>query len=275
MQRNKPSNTFSFPNKTLKLGMTKAFFYDRYCPENTKGLRKYEILRATIMAAIQDGYWQTGIQLPTELELSKITPFSLGTVQKAIGTLTREGFLHRKRGLGTFVIPIERRIGGPWIFRFITPDGLDFYPMSTKVIKKKIVVSKEAWAPWLTEGKPSKKILQMDRLIYVEQYVFYSKYFLDPDKFPIIMNTPVKNLHSANFAGLIQDAYKIPLKKVDRTIECTTFPEEVNTALNLPKKNKGVLVEIKATENQDSPIFFQQLFLPADGPKLFFGQNGF
>jgi hypothetical protein len=89
------------------------------------------------------------------------------------------------------------------------------------------------------------------------------------------MNTPTKNLDSANFIGLIQDAHNIQLKKVDRTIECTTFPTEINLALNLPKKNKGVLVEIKATGNQESPIFFQQLFLPADGPKLFFGQNGF
>jgi GntR family transcriptional regulator len=255
--------------------MTEAIFYKKYRPKHLEGLRKHEILRATIMAAIQDGHWETGIQLPTELELSKITPFSLGTVQKAVGSLTREGLLHRKRGLGTFVIPIERRIGGPWIFRFITPDGLGFYPMSTKVIKKKIITSKEQWSPWLTEGKPSKKILQIDRLIYVDQYVFYSQYFLDPAKFPIIMNTPTKNLDSANFIGLIQDAYKVQLKNVDRTIECTTFPAEINSALNLPKKNKGVLGEIKATGNHDSPIFFQQLFLPADGPKLFFAQNGF
>ena len=255
--------------------MTEAIFYKKYRPKSSEGLRKHEILRATIMAAIQDGYWETGIQLPTELELSKVTPFSLGTVQKAIGSLTREGLLHRKRGLGTFVIPIERRIGGPWIFRFITPDGLSFYPMSTKVIKRKIIASKEDWSTWLTEGKASKSILQIDRLIYVGQYVFYSRYFIDPIQFPIIMNTPVKNLDNANFVGLIQDAHKIQLNKVDRTVECTSFPTEINLALNLPKKNKGVLVEIKATGNYDSPIFFQQLFLPADGPKLFFGQNGF
>ena len=86
---------------------------------------------------------------------------------------------------------------------------------------------------------------------------------------------PNQNLDSANFIGLIQDAHNVQLKKVDRTIECTTFPNEINLALNLPKKNKGVLVQIKATGTKDSPIFFQQLFLPADGPKLFFGQNGF
>ena len=260
---------------TQRKHMTEASFYKKYCPKNQEGMRKYEILRATIMAAIQDGYWQIGIQLPTELELSKITPFSLGTVQKAIGSLTREGLLHRKRGLGTFVIPIEKRIGGPWIFRFTTPDGLNFYPMSTKVIKKKIITSDEAWSAWLTKGKASKKILQIDRLIYVEQYVFYSKYFLDPAQFPIMMNTPIKNLDSANFVGLIQDAYKIQLQKVDRTVECTIFPDEINSALNLPKKNIGVLVEIKATGKHDLPIFFQQLYLPINGPKLFFGQNGF
>ena len=255
--------------------MTEAIFYKKYCPRSIEGLRKHEILRATIMAAIQDGYWGAGVQLPTEIEFSRITPFSLGTVQKAIGNLTKEGLLHGKRGLGTFVIPIERRIGGPWIFRFITPDGLGFIPMSTKVIKRKMITSKEEWSSWLTEGNPSIKILQIDRLIYVDQYVFYSQYFLDPTQFPIIVNTPTKNLDNANFIGLIQDTHNVQLKKVDRTIECTNFPNEINLALNLPKKNKGVLVQIKATGTKDYPIFFQQLFLPADGPKLFFGQNGF
>ena len=254
--------------------MTEALFYKKYCPKYPTGLRKHEILRETIMAAIQDGYWQSGVQLPTELELSKMTPFSLGTIQKSISSLTREGYLFRKRGLGTFVIPLEKRIGGPWIFRFLTEDRSGFIPMTTKVIQKKMISSDEGWAPWLTAGDPTKKLLQIDRLIYVDQFIFYSKYFLDPKQFPIIMKTPLKNLNSTNFAGLIQDTYKIQLSKMDRTIQCITFPSDVNAALNLPKQSKGVLVEIMASGNRALPLFFQQMYLPADGPKLFFGQNG-
>ena len=78
MQRNKPPNTFPFPNKTLKLGMTKAFFYDKYCPENTKGLRKYEILRATIMAAIQDAQQREAAIMTFLVAASGLTLFGIG-----------------------------------------------------------------------------------------------------------------------------------------------------------------------------------------------------
>ena len=254
--------------------MSEALFYKKYKPQHRVNVRKYEVLRESILAAIQDGYWQCGVKLPTELELSKTTPFSLGTIQKAIGSLTREGFLQRKRGLGTFVIPVEKRIGGPWIFRFLEKDSAEFVPMSTQVVKRKLIQSTEPWANWLTAGKINVQLLQINRIIQAGEYTFYSKYFLDPEQFPIIANTPLKELNSANFAGLIQDHYQIHLERIDRTIQCITLPSTLNQLLDQPKNTKGVLVEIMASGQRSKPIFYQQLFLPPNGPRLFFGKSG-
>ena len=254
--------------------MNDTSFYKKYKPQFRVNMRKYEVLRESILAAIQDGYWQCGVKLPTELELSKTTPFSLGTIQKAIGSLTREGFLQRKRGLGTFVIPIEKRIGGPWIFRCLEKDSAELVPMSTRVVNRKIVSSTEPWAQWLTEGNAEKKLLQINRLILADEYTFYSKYFLDSEQFPIIAKTPLKELNSANFAGLIQDHYQIHLERIDRTIQCITLPSSINQILGKAKNTKGVLVEIMASGQRSKPIFYQQLFLPPNGPRLFFGKSG-
>jgi len=93
-------------------------------------------------------------------------------------------------------------------------------------------------------------------------------------EFPIIAKTPLKELNSANFAGLIQDHYQIHLERIDRTIQCVTLPSTINQLLGQPKNIKGVLVEIMASGQRSKPIFYQQLFLPPNGPRLFFGQSG-
>ena len=117
-------------------------------------------------------------------------------------------------------------------------------------------------------------MLQINRVIQAGEYTFYSKYFLDPEQFPIIANTPLKELNSANFAGLIQDHYQIHLERIDRTIQCITLPSTLNQLLDQPKNTKGVLVEIMASGQRSKPIFYQQLFLPPNGPRLFFGKSG-
>lgn len=41
---------------------------------------KYRVLRDAILGAIASGDWTPGTRLPTEAELSKLLPYSLGTI---------------------------------------------------------------------------------------------------------------------------------------------------------------------------------------------------
>mgnify|MGYP001179290840 CR=1 FL=1 len=59
-------------------------FFVKYKPRDLAQAPKHVNLREAMIAAIQDGYWKCGDRLPTELALSQLTPYSLGTVQCAI-----------------------------------------------------------------------------------------------------------------------------------------------------------------------------------------------
>jgi GntR family transcriptional regulator, N-acetylglucosamine utilization regulator len=56
-----------------------------------------------LRAALDDGTWETGEQLPPERELAARYGCSLITVRRALTELAREGRLDRERGRGTFV----------------------------------------------------------------------------------------------------------------------------------------------------------------------------
>ena len=91
---------------------------------------KYQTLRDAIVDAIASGDWTAGTRLPTEAELAKALPYSLGTVQKAYSELVKNGLVERTRGRGSFVAPLHHQMSEPWHCRFLGDDGsvLPVYP---------------------------------------------------------------------------------------------------------------------------------------------------
>ena len=63
----------------------------------------YHQLKELLTEKIEDGEWQAGYKLPTELELSAEFGVSRITVRQAMQLLESNGLVERKRGLGTFV----------------------------------------------------------------------------------------------------------------------------------------------------------------------------
>ena len=88
-------------------------FYEKYQIVKIAGLPKYAQLREALRAAIEDAYWAPGAQLPPEAELAQTTPFSLGTVQKALQALVEEGIVIRRQGYGSFVSEKRREMYKP------------------------------------------------------------------------------------------------------------------------------------------------------------------
>lgn len=63
----------------------------------------YTQVRDAVFERIADGSWPTGSVIPNEIDLAKAYGVSVGTMRKALSTLTDEGFLARRQGRGTFV----------------------------------------------------------------------------------------------------------------------------------------------------------------------------
>ena len=61
--------------------------FARLSNAQASGLPKYMQLRDSILEAIRSGHWAGGEQLPTEVEFTRNTPYSLGTVQRSLRAL--------------------------------------------------------------------------------------------------------------------------------------------------------------------------------------------
>jgi DNA-binding GntR family transcriptional regulator len=250
--------------------MTSDGFYDRYKTHAKVQQPKHEALKQILIAAIEHGHWKDGDRLPTEQVLAQITPYSLGTVQKAIGYLVKEGYVQRQRGLGTFILPREKRMGEPWIYRVLSSDESRFVEMTTKVLRRVEVQSEANWASWLTAGDEDRRIIRIDRVIHAEDFSFLSHYHVCPDRFPLFEEIELKKLDGENFVQLTAETYRVSVTKIMRTVRSAPLPKFATEALGLAPKSFGTFLELMGNGSQGLPIFFHQLYVPAGGLKISF-----
>ena len=249
-------------------------FFAKYRPRGGKGAPKYAILREALMAAIEDGHWKSGDQFPTELELTAMTPYSLGTVQRAIQALVADGFVIRKQRTGSYVAPTHKRIGGPWLFRFLGNDGQAFLPMFTKVTGRRKVVERGPWFDWLTQDAPGKALLRIDREIRLESdLVAFNRMYLDHAAYPFIATAPIRTLDGANIVHVIQEACRLPVSRIAHMARAGVLPEFACKALGLRRGTVGMIVEIAASAGRSRPVSYQQLFLPPTKVPIYLSES--
>lgn len=127
-------------------------FWDRYGPTLRADAHKYAQLRDALMRAIDDGFWAYGDKLPPEGELARLTPFSLGTAQKAYADLVREGMVERRAGAGSYVLRPSKILDTPWHFRFRAGADAPFLPVFPRIFDVTRHSGQGPWSGFLKKG---------------------------------------------------------------------------------------------------------------------------
>jgi GntR family transcriptional regulator len=245
----------------------KSDFFKLYLRPELKGLPKYVELRETLRNAIKDGYWKKGEKLPSEAEIAKITPLSLGTVQKALGALVAEGVVERRQGHGTFVANDRSQMTEPWHFRFYDEKTGDFKRVYPKLLLKKRITSRAPWARLVNPD--SDNLIQINRIVDIgNEFSVYSRFYLSGDRFEGILKKPNKELSSLNFKTILHQEYNVSFTKASHMLQVTELPTDICQALNVRHSTVGMLVEILAGSKLKNPTYFQEVFIPPNNLRL-------
>jgi len=246
---------------------SQTLFFEKYRRLDTERLPRYIQLKDAVIAAIEDGFWKQGEKLPAETELARATPFSLGTVQKALKALVDEGILNRIQGAGTFVIEKRRRMDRPWHCRFADSDKNSFLPVFPKVIFKKRVVVDAPWAKLLQPDETG--LIQIDRTIQIgNKFSVYCKMYLSGSKFSGFLKKKVAELEKTNFKTLIRRDYNVNITHMSYFLKTTQLPENICRTINIPLQSVGLIYEIIASSGYKNPIYYQELYIPPNELRL-------
>lgn len=242
-------------------------FFSKYAKSYIEGLPKYAQLREALRTAIEDGYWQPGEKLPPEIVLTTKSPFSLGTVQKALRALVKEGFVERRQGRGTFVSGDRRQMNDPWHFRFSKGDEENYLPVYPKVLAQKVISSRASFARLINPD--SDKIIQIDRIIVIEdQLSIFSKFFLAAEKFKGFLNKSTQELEPVNFKTILRREYNLSIQCMNHTVQMMRFPKEITRHIQVPAGTIGMVLRIVAISAIKKPVYYQEVYIPPNDLKL-------
>lgn len=246
-----------------------AAVFDELRRPNRSGVPKYQRLANVLVDAISRGVWRPGDQLPAEEELTDLTPYSLGTVQRALRNLADQGLVVREHGLGSFVAEKPRQLQDPWHCRFVGDDGVTVLPIYSKAIDRAQVTGQGPWTRYL--GAASRDVMQLDRIIDVNrEFRIFSRFYADRLLLMRLWDTPMRLLHGANFKQLITQECQLPITQLTHFVRIERFDNEVCRVLELKPKTDGLFMQAVAHTGRNLAVYYQEFFIPPNRRSLQF-----
>jgi DNA-binding GntR family transcriptional regulator len=243
-------------------------FLRRYGKRGMQGLPKYVQLREALYAAIKAGHWEAGARLPSDSDLTRLTRYSLGTVQRALRELADGGVVVRSQGSGTYVADGGGAIDAPLHLRFRgSADGEPaFLPLYPKVLSRTRPEGTGAWSAWLRAGGD---IVRIDRLLSVNgEFVVFNRFYFDAREFPDIAARPLATLDGANLKQLLGEAVSMPINDVEQHVSFVKFEADACKAMGVKPGTRGLLLESAAAAGRGNPVYFLESFIPPNERRL-------
>lgn len=230
------------------------------------GVPKYVALRDAIVASVAEGKWPGGTRLPTESEWAAHVPLSLGTIQRALRMLADEGLLVRRPGHGSFVAERDStEMHAPLHCRFVDDSSGGYLPVFSKVLARKEVPEEGPWSSHLG-GSP---LLVIDRTLDINhEFTVFSRFYADPKRMPAFATLPVRKLSGENFKEIIWRESHQMVSRIVQHLSNLVFPSAIAKATGLGRGARGSLLEVRAFLGGNSPIYYQELYIPPNRHRL-------
>jgi len=232
----------------------------RYLALSNSGLSKHLLVRRAIVSAIEAQALRFRDKLPSEKQLAECLGISLGTTQKALGSLASEGYLLREHGNGTFVTNSQGKLSGIWHFRFRDPETGRHLPVFTKVHFSEAVSD----GPWTSVlGPDPAGYSRIDRLVDVDSRFFcYSEFYVSATTFPGMLQFANLDLENVNLKTILQSHFGLATVESTGRASVVAFDREVASKLHVKEKSYGMRLDVVASTEGSRPISFQRIWIP-------------
>lgn len=236
------------------------------------GVPKYIVLRDAIVAAVTGGDWPAGTRLPNETEWAANLPVSLGTIQRALRMLVDEGVIVRRQGQGTFVSgQTVGQMHAPLHCRFLNDAGTGYLPVYPQITARYEELRPGPWSRHLG----TTDVLCIERVLCIgDEFKVFSRFYLDPGRLPAFAKLSARRLSGENFKEIIWRESQQPIGRISQLLSSTTLPSAVCKSIGVKPGTRGELLEASAYVGRDSPIYYQELYIPPNRRRLHLPNDG-
>lgn len=227
---------------------------------------KYVVLARVIQRDIHARQLKPGDQLPSESDLTRALPVSLGTIQKALRALTEHGVIERQHGRGTFVA--ARRVADEqlWHIRFLDDDTGRVLPVYSRVHALERIETLGTWSDFL--GSYHYYICIQRTIEVNDEFRGVSEFFLPGPQYSSLQALPPSELNGVSLRDFLRERYGTETLRVGEQIICDRLPEKVCAGLRLKRGAVGLMVQIYGFGIKDAPVYYQRYYFPPHGRRL-------
>jgi GntR family transcriptional regulator len=226
------------------------------------GLSKHVQLRQSIIDAIEQGELEVRAKLPPEKTLGELLGISLGTAQKALGSLASEGYLVREQGNGTFVGKTRRPMQGLWHFRFTDPHTRQHLPVTATLVQVSRIHSDGPWTEFL--GHDAEGYVRVDRIIDIDgKFKCLSELYLPAATCAGMLTVPKERLENVNLKAILETDFGLPTIASSGKAKVTKLKRAEIAELGSSGGNMGLSINVTAWTKNRVPLSFQKIVIPA------------
>jgi len=233
----------------------------------TNPIPKYLQISAWLRELIQNGRYQPGEKLPSEVALSQVCGVNRNTLRQAISELAAIGLLRKEKGTGTFVAaraPVELRHKLERILSFTDLMRDSGVEEKTIILSKRIETADKDIAKALFLGS-SKKVIVVRRVRAGDGIpLIYEESYLPRDIFDGIQEM---NL-SGSMYKIMTERFKVSLARSKQTISGVNLDRNIASILELPKNAAGIFIESLTFDENSIPIELLYSYHRGDKYKL-------
>lgn len=220
-------------------------------PDNP--IPKYLQISAWLRELILMGRYETGEQLPSEIELAQMCGVNRNTLRQALGELTAEGMLKKVKGLGTFVTasePVALKHKLNRISSFGQELNRAGIKESTRLLEKDYEIPPEHVAQSLALS-PASRVIAVRRLRTGDELpLIYEETFLPMDLFGGILEMDL----TGSMYEIFTRTFGITLARCEQTIKAVNLDEKVGPLLALNAGDAAIYMESVTFNDRNMPV---------------------
>ena len=226
---------------------------------NEPGPKRAKLYRA-MLKMIEQGFWNPGDRLPTDLELTRHLPLSLATVQAGLNALAEQGLVSRTKRKGTFVASEDHLTRDYVFFQFLHADSGK--QMLVDTVELEVSETSET-GPWSELLGRREKYLQLSRIVRIgdEFSTLSDFYFADP-KIWILLDFPPDSLKNIGIQQMIHLRFGLPSINRDWSVSFAQFDAATAAALGVEPGTTGQRFDVRVRTIGDAPLAFHRILVP-------------
>ncbi|MBL8383227.1 MAG: GntR family transcriptional regulator [Burkholderiales bacterium] len=225
---------------------------------------KHEAVAERITAGIAAGRWRAGERLPSEEEFARTHKVSVGTIQKALAALARQGAIRREHGSGTYVSGRDLAPADVRFLQFRDARGRTL-PLTVRVLRSAPVRGPGPWSRFLGQ----RACVRIDRLFEIGPRVrLASEFYLRAEDHAALLEagiggaprTPHRALGEDNLREALERRLSLPTLRVEQLVRVSGLPARSARLLGLDARRTGFAMELYGHTVRDRPLYYQRVF---------------